>query len=100
MNARHRSGDDVNLIDEGVPLSYEQLSAGLEVLALLGSCCQHSLLAMGGMTALAYRRGRISNDQLTRLARRLALIRQQNPCFCQGGSGPHTCAACQPSRVN
>lgn len=72
----------------------------MEVLALLESCCQHSLLAMGGMTALSYRRGRISDDQLGRLAKRLAVIRQQNQCVCQGGSGQRICATCQPPRLN
>lgn len=94
----HR-GDEI-LMDEGVPLSYEQLSAGMEVLALIDSCCQHSLLAMGGMTALSYRRGCISDDQLRRLAKRLSIIRQHNQCFCRGGTGQHSCAACQPSRLN
>ena len=90
----------MNLHDDGVPLSYDQLSTGLEALALLEPCSPQSMLALGGMTALAYRRGRISVDQLRTLAQRMAFIRDEKQCRCAPDAHRPGCPACRPARLN
>jgi hypothetical protein len=76
-------------------LDFEQLSTGMRALSLLDSCCQDSLLAMGGMTALSYRRGVITRDELVLLARRLHAIRQEKQCRCLDAGQGSECAIVQ-----
>ena len=90
----------MNLHDDGVALTYEQLSTGLEALALLEPCSPQSMLAIGGMTALAFRRGRISVDQLRSLAQRMAFIRDEKQCHCAPHAHSLGCPACRPARLN
>lgn len=90
----------MNHLEDGTPLSYEQLSTGLEVLALLEPCSAQSMLAMGGLTALSFRRGRISVDQLRYLALRMAFIRDQKQCLCGHAAHRPGCPACRPARLN
>jgi len=88
--------EDMLVGEDARPLDYKQLNTGMEALALHDTCCRHSLLAMGGMTAFSFRSGTISQTELDLLARRLHAIRQEKQCRCGQPGQPALCVMSQP----